>query len=101
MLISVEYALTSNDKWLDISGLHSKDVLNQNWLKFIHPEDQAKVSNAWSIATNRQLPFQQEFRFLRSDGKGNDQVTWVNAQANPLKDQAGSITYAGALSGTI
>lgn len=83
-----------NDKWLDISGLHLQDVLNKNWLKFIHPEDQTKISNAWQIATNRQLPFQQEFRFLHSNGE----ITWVNAQANLLKDHTGTIGYAGVLS---
>jgi len=87
-----------NDKWLDISGLHMKDVLQQNWLKFIHPDDQVRISNAWTIATNRQLPFQEEFRFLHSNGNGKSDITWVNAQANPLKDPAGAIGYAGVLS---
>lgn len=83
-----------NDKWLDISGLHLKEILHQNWLSFIHPEDQVKISDAWKIATNQQLSFQEEFRFLHSNGE----ITWVNAQANPLKDQAGSIEYAGTMS---
>lgn len=84
----------ANDKWLEISGLHLKDVLHQNWLNFIHPEDQAKISHAWKIATNQQLPFQEEFRFLHSNGE----FTWVNTQANPLKDHASSIAYAGTMS---
>ncbi len=84
----------ANDKWLDISGLQLRDVLNKNWLKFIHPDDQTKISKAWQIATRRQIPFQQEFRLLHS----NNEITWVNVQANPLKDQAGSIRYAGVLS---
>lgn len=83
-----------NDKWLDISGLQLSDILQQNWLRFVHPEDQLKISSAWKIATDKQLPFQEEFRFLRSEGV----MTWVNAQANPLKTQNGSIEYAGAIS---
>ncbi|WP_409479675.1 PAS domain S-box protein [Pseudobdellovibrio sp. HCB154] len=83
----------ANNKWLDISGLSLNDVLYKNWLNFIHPEDQEKIAHAWKTATSKQISFQEEFRFLHSDGE----VTWVNAQANPSKDQTGKITYAGAI----
>lgn len=82
-----------NDKWLNISGLQLNDVLQKNWLSFIHPEDREKISQAWKTATSKQLSFQQEFRFLRAKGE----VIWVNAQANPLKNQTGEVTYAGAI----
>lgn len=82
-----------NHKWLDISGLQTKDVLNHNWLKLIHPEDQSKISQTWKTATDQQLSFQAEFRFLHANGE----VTWVNAQANPLKDD-NTVTYAGTIS---
>lgn len=83
-----------NDKWLNISGLGLNDIFQQNWLKFVHPEDQLKISSAWKTATDKQLSFQEEFRFLRSDGV----MTWVYAQANPLKSQNGPTEYAGAIS---
>ena len=82
-----------NHKWLDISGLKATDVVNHNWLKLIHPEDQSKITQAWKTATEKQLQFQAEFRFRHADGE----VTWVNAQANPLKDN-NSVAYAGTIS---
>lgn len=84
----------ANDKLLDISGLHLKNILHQNWIHFIHPEDQQKVSLAWGMATLRSLPFHAEFRYLHKSGE----ITWVTAQATPLIESSGVVGYAGTVS---
>lgn len=84
----------ANDKLLDISGLRSSDLLQQNWIHYIHPEDQEKVSFTWTTAIIRSLPFKAEFRFLHKSGE----VTWVTAQATPLINSSGIVGYAGTMS---
>jgi PAS domain S-box-containing protein len=73
-----------NARWYDFTGL----VGDYGWDDIFHPEDSARVRQAWerSLATGE--PYEIEYRMRRADGM----YRWVLARAMPIHNEAGEIT---------
>ena len=67
-----------NDQWSKIAGLSLDAALGKGWLSAVHPDDAARVRQAWQQSTSGLTPFNCEYRFLRANGEAR----WVLAQAS-------------------
>ncbi len=80
--------LYANQWVLDYTGLTLDDVMAPNIrTRIFHPEDLARVKDERQDALSRGLPFENEQRALRGDGK----YRWFLVRYNPLRDEHGSI----------
>lgn len=83
-----------NPRWRQISGLAEQEAMGDGWLKAVHPDDRAGVSEEWRSFVSSVEPIQSEYRFAHPDGS----VCWVMGQAVP--DLTGDGRLAGYI-GTI
>ena len=68
-----------NAAWEAFSGLPPSALLEQGWLDVTHPDDTARVVDAWMRALVGGLPFREEFRIAVAGGEAR----WVVAEAQP------------------
>ncbi|PSB03451.1 PAS domain-containing protein [Merismopedia glauca] len=64
---AVGNCLYVNDRWSQIAGLSPEEAAGMGWTKGLHPEDRDRVAAEWDRAAIENRPFQQEYRFQRSD----------------------------------
>ncbi|HVW84915.1 MAG TPA: response regulator, partial [Bryobacteraceae bacterium] len=57
-----------NRLWLDFTGLTTEQSSVAGWTPLIHPDDRARVLEAYNAAFDARRPFTIEFRLLRYDG---------------------------------
>jgi diguanylate cyclase (GGDEF)-like protein/PAS domain S-box-containing protein len=57
----------------------------QNWFKFIHPDDIARVKTHFQNHLQRNQPFELEFRLARADGE----FRWVRGRGEAVRDTTG------------
>ncbi|MDY6900993.1 MAG: PAS domain S-box protein, partial [Cyanobacteriota bacterium] len=74
-----------NQHWSEITRLSTAESLGEGWIKALHPQDSERVVKAWKQAVTAQIPYRNEYRFLRPDGR----VVWVISQALPEIDENG------------
>ncbi len=69
-----------------ISGRTCESVYRdpQAWLEDVHPEDRARVENAYRSNTEN---LDEEFRIVRPDGA----LRWLRSRAYPVKDASGAV----------
>jgi len=83
-----------NRTWLEYTGLPAQQAQGAGWQVAVHPEDRARVADAWRSATASGEAFEQEMRLRRADGA----YRWVLSRAVALRDQHGHIVrWYGAL----
>jgi PAS domain S-box-containing protein len=63
----------------------------RTWVQNIHPEDQARVIEAWERDVER---YEQEYRIIRDDGS----IRWIYDRAFPLFDDKGRIYRVAGIS---
>ncbi len=84
-----------NQRWSEITGLSPGESLGPEWMKTLHPEDRERVIQECHTASENQVPFKSEYRFLRPDGK----ITWVIGQAIAELNTDGTLKgYIGTIS---
>lgn len=83
-----------NTAWEAFSGLPSATLLEQGWIEVIHPDDTARVVDAWMGALAGGVAFREEFRLAVAGGEAR----WVVAEALPAFAAGGE---ASAWFGTI
>lgn len=66
-----------NDKCAEIVGISKEKCVQQEWLKYIHPDDSEKVWRKWLGFLAHKHDFHIEYRFLHEDGE----ILWVYTQA--------------------
>ncbi|MEL7004661.1 MAG: ATP-binding protein, partial [Bacteroidota bacterium] len=72
-----------NKRWTEMSGLVEEEALGDKWTKALSQEDREEVLVNWmKFVKKPTIPFEQEFRFKRSD----NHLVWLLAQANPEYD---------------
>jgi PAS domain S-box-containing protein len=80
-----------NQKTSKILDISLEECLGQGWVNRLHPDDVERVLQSWQQAFTKQSFWQDEYRFLHSDGK----VVWVLAQCiftfNQQRENTGSI----------
>ena len=70
-----------NSRWADMAGMRLNEAMGEGWTRALHPDDRARVYEAWRAALDGGAPFQGEFRFLRPDGR----ETWVLGHFVPVQ----------------
>jgi PAS domain S-box-containing protein len=84
----------TNDRWRRIVGLSAEDASMEEWSQTLHPDDRARVMEAWHEAKAVFETFCSEYRILRSDGE----VVWVIGEAVPELDASGVVCgYIGTI----
>jgi len=81
-------ALSVNQWVLDFTGFTQEEVRSPDYRsKAFHPEDVSRLQKERQEALSRGLPFENEQRALRKDGK----YRWFLVRYNPLRDKSGRI----------
>ncbi len=82
-----------NPAWLQFRGRTLEQELGKGWLEGLHPDDISPYSSAYCDATEKQMPYQAEYRLLRHDGV----YRWILERAAPYYDQHGNfLGYCGS-----
>jgi len=68
-----------NQRWRDISGMHTGKIEGDNWQEAIVVEDKERVLGEWRHAIQTQTPFSCQFRFQHQNGP----LRWVIGRAMP------------------
>lgn len=74
-----------NLEYLRYTGLTFDEVLGNEWLDAVHPEDQDQYFTSYRHAVESQSSFEAQFRFRRADG----QFRWLKSRALPRWDPTG------------
>ncbi|GHO47762.1 PAS domain S-box protein [Ktedonospora formicarum] len=83
-----------NQRWRDYTGLSMQQIQENEWLQYIHPDDQQRTLHRRQEALQAGLPYEIAIR-LRHGATG--EYRWFLSQAIPYKDARGKIiAYIGA-----
>ncbi len=72
-----------NHRWQDISGLHTDNIIADDWQLALFAEDKQRVIEEWQQAVRDQTAFGCQFRFQYQ----NSPIHWVICRAMPEYDQ--------------
>jgi PAS domain S-box-containing protein len=83
-----------NERWCEYAGMPAEQALGRGWVSAIHPDDRARVAEAWQAAVEAGTDLSLEFRSLRPDGS----VVWLAGSAVALRRRDGSFDgYVGTV----
>lgn len=83
-----------NERWSEMTGLSATQALGTGWTQAIHPDDRDWILAEWNHATQQELMFCSEYRYLRPDGV----ITWVFGQATAEKNADGEVlSFVGTI----
>ena len=74
-------------RWYDFTGTTLEESQGEGWMRFIHPDDKARMLARWNHSLATGEPYEIEYRFRGRDGK----YRWFLGKATPLRDDAGKI----------
>ena len=74
--------------WATSRGHDRSEALGKGWLSVIHPDHRARIAQAWSASTTSGQPYDVRFQTLFQDGT----YRWQLVRAQPIRDDAGTIT---------
>ncbi|MCT7993736.1 PAS domain S-box protein [Laspinema olomoucense] len=84
-----------NQRWSEITGVSPSESIGPGWMTALHPEDRTRVIQDWHTASENQVPFKSEYRFLHPDGE----ISWVIGQAIAEINSDGTVKgYIGTIS---
>lgn len=73
--------------WEQLTGRPATEVVGQDWVDAIHPEDRPLTSAAWGKALATSTPLSVEFRLKVRDGRW----LWVRSQGSPIFGDDGNV----------
>jgi len=76
-----------NRRWFDETGRAPDSSFGHNWMKVIHPDDQARCGEAWQRSLASGEAFEAQFRVRRADGS----YRWMLSRGLAMRDAAGHI----------
>jgi PAS domain S-box-containing protein len=76
-----------NERWRSETGLRLEEIQGEGWQRMLHPEDRARVLNAWRESVVHGTPYEQEERHQGADGN----YRWFLSRGLPLRDAEGRI----------
>ena len=83
-----------NQRWQALAGLSAEEARGSDWTRALHPDDQARVFEAWYAAAQHEREFAQEYRYQRPDGS----ISWLFGSAIALHSATGALTgYLGTV----
>ena len=77
----------SNARWLEFTGLSSKEAEGWGYASALHPEDYERLRPKWAASFLSGEPIEDEARLRRADGA----YRWFLHRAVPLRDGQGRI----------
>ena len=80
-------------KWTEITGVSAVDAKGTGWSDSIHAEDKERVYLDWVVATENEMAYQSEFRFVRPDGI----IKWVVSVGSPEKRNNKVVSWIGTI----
>jgi PAS domain S-box-containing protein len=78
-----------NRRWHETTGLDGEQTLGRGWRAAVHPEDLARLDEAWERAAREEAGFVVELRLRGGDGTDR----WHLCRGVPERDQAGVIAH--------
>ena len=83
-----------NRAYLNFLGVSQQiDVAKFDWTQYVHPEDRDRYITAYLASFKERALFDQEFRFLRHDGR----YRWMRSVGTPRLSSTGDLLgYVGA-----
>lgn len=85
------HCIYTNEELSQITGISHQEILMNNWLSAIHPDDALALKSKWETMLKDQQPINISCRLIN----GNGQTKWVNGHIGLLKKSDNS--YAGFL----
>jgi PAS domain S-box-containing protein len=83
-----------NARWYEFTGQTPAEAEGYGWLDVTHPDDKARVEEAFVAANAARTPFGAEYRLRRADGV----YRWAIDEASPRFDGAGEyLGYVGSV----
>ncbi len=73
--------------WRELTGQSTEELRGSGWVDAIHPHDRPMIAALWAEATQRETPYQAEYRLRHRDGR----YRWYRARAVPVRDDSGRI----------
>jgi len=87
-IIDLELRLTyTNDRWPTFSGLPPAEALGDSWMRWVHPEDLARVMDEMKVVRQDESSYTTEMRYRSADGV----YRWHMVQAAPMRDARGEL----------
>jgi PAS domain S-box-containing protein len=77
-----------NRRWYEYTGQAPADVGYHGWLSAVHPDDLTRVAERILHATNREEPYELEYRLRRAS---DNSYRWHLTRAIPMRGQDGKI----------
>ena len=77
----------ANRRWIDFTGLPSTELLGDNWVGIIHPDDLPALQAQWAESLAHGTLYEIEHRMRHHSGE----YRWVLNRALPVRDEAGRI----------
>ncbi|GLV54660.1 hypothetical protein KDH_15070 [Dictyobacter sp. S3.2.2.5] len=75
-----------NQPLADYTGLRCEQIITENWLHLIHPDEQRAAAAAWNEAVHTDSAYEGKYRLGNSAGGAYD---WFLVRAVPLKKAGG------------
>lgn len=79
-------------KYCELTNLTEEEVLGNNWILAIHPEDRDHVMAEWNSCISMKRVFDMKYRYLSHK---NGMVTIVHSHATPIKVEGEPIGFLG------
>ena len=76
-----------NRRWLEFTGFSPDQALGWGWADAVHPEDRARLDDAWRAAVASGDAMEAEARMRGADG----QYRWLLFRSVALRDRSGKI----------
>jgi PAS domain S-box-containing protein len=76
-----------NRRWLEFTGFSLEQALGWGWAEAVHPDDRARIDEAWRAAIISGRAMEAEARMRRADG----QYRWLAFRAVPLRNGSGRV----------
>lgn len=76
-----------NKSWLDYTGASIDELINEGWVKWMHPDELESIHKNWNHSVATGEDFDMDLRLLNLHGE----YRWHRQRAKPVKDEDGKI----------
>lgn len=76
-----------NRRGAEYIGTAPEKAYGWNWVSLVHPDDVERTVSAWRRAAETGIPFEEEFRLSRADGR----YRWQSSRAMPVRADGDAI----------
>ena len=77
-----------NGRLLEYTGVNAEQIMNDGWMKLLHPDDVKPTAEAWKSCVKSGAPYRVEVRVFHA---ADHKYRWCVASGLPLLDKEGRI----------